>query len=577
MWCMPPQDEATWRWQSPSAQQGELISSRTVEELAALLADRTQRWSTEQRRSLLNALMVAKARRDIVLASDHPAQLAQRCDPTYVVTPAIDLVSRSVERVLREPHRHLLVTAPPQELKSTLCAIWTPLRALQLHPDWNIMVLTFADSLAEAHSFTMRQLIENYGTGAIDTFTGAALPDKLGISLMRERNAVGRWRIKEGKGGLVAAGLRATVTGLPANLIIIDDPYKGPQEADSAATRQHILDIFRSVVRTRLAPGGSMILIQTRWHPEDLAGTVLKDQADRPPAQRTWRYLNIPAFSHPGVPDALNRPAPGMWLESARGRTAEEFEETRKVLGERFWFAMYMGVPTPPEGGLFVREWFERAEVEHAPGLPMASVVAVDPAETGENDEAGVIAGSIMRDGTVVLTKDRSGHMTSDQWAVAAVDLAVETGASEIWVEAYTAGTTYVNVVKRAITAKLKELTGWPTDTAEQCMELFQTKAVLTGIRVQQWRGTGDAVARSALLRQAVEVGTCRVVKNKMTTMVDQAVVWQVGQHQPDRVAASVIAHAVLAALLSRKSDLASPLTSARNGRDTGWLSRSVS
>jgi hypothetical protein len=546
------------------------------EELAALLEDRTKTWTPEQRRGLLRQLEAAKTRRAIVMANDHPAQLAQSCDPNYTITPAIDLVSRSVERVLREPNRHLLVTAPPQELKSTLCAIWTPLRALQLHPDWSIMVLTFADSLAEDHSFLMRQHIDQYGSGAIDTFTGEPLPDKLGISLLRERNAVGRWKIREGKGGLIAAGLRATVTGRPANLVIIDDPYKGPMEADSEATREHVLDIFRSVARTRLAPGGSMILIQTRWHPDDLGGHVIKDQSSRPPKERTWRYINIPAFSHPGVSDALNRPEPGMWMESARGRTVEEFEETRKVLGERFWWAMYMGVPTPPEGGLFSQEWFDDHRLDTEPDVTLMRVVAVDPAETGYRDEAGVVAASLSRDGTVVLTRDKSGAMTSDQWSVAAVELALSTGATQIHVEAYTAGVTYVNAVKKVIKARLAGLVDHPTDTAEQCMQLFNARAALTALTVHQWTGQGDAVARSVLMRQAVEVGTCRVVGTEMDTMIDQAVKWKSGRHQPDRVAASVIAHGVLSEMMTRKTGLASPLKSLQNGRDTGWLSRSI-
>jgi hypothetical protein len=447
---------------------------------------------------------------------------------------------------------------------------------LQLHPDWNIMVLSYADSLAEAHSFTMRQAIESYGSGATDSFTGEILPDKLGISLLRERNAVGRWRIQEGKGGLVAAGLRATVTGLPANLIIVDDPYKGPMEADSAAIREHVLDIFRSVVRTRLAPGGSVILVQTRWHELDLGGFIIKDQDTRPRAERTWRYINIPAFSHPGVHDSLNRVEPGTWMESARGRTAEEFAETRKVLGERFWWAMYMGVPQPPEGGLFNREWFDLHRLESEPDVTLMRVVAVDPAETGERDEAGVVAASLMRDGTVALTRDKSAAMTSDQWAVAAVDLAVSTGATQIHVEAYTAGTTYISVVKKAIKAKLAGLVEHPTDTAEQCMQLFNAKAALTALTVKQWRGKGDAVARSVLLRQAVEVGTCRVVGDEMDEMIEQAVTWQQGSHQPDRVAASVIAHGVLSDMATRKTGLASPLRSYTNGRDTGWMSRSL-
>lgn len=546
------------------------------EQLTALLNDRTRTWSAEQRRQLLSMLRAAKARRDIVTAVDHPAALAQHCDPNYVITPAVELVSRSIERVLREPGRNLLVTAPPQELKSTLCAIWTPIRALQLNPNWNVMVLTYADHLAERNSFKARTMIERYGSRAINTLTGAPIQDKLGISLLQGKSAVRNWGVNEGDGGLLAAGIRATITGMSADLIIVDDPYKGPQEADSPAIREKILDLYRTVIDTRLAPGGRIIMIQTRWHVDDLAGHILGEEHELPKTLRTWRYINIPAISHPGIPDALKRPEPGIAMDSARGRTLEEFEARRRRIGERFWFAMYMGVPTDPEGGLFSRTWFEDHAVDVAPDQTLARVVTVDPAETGERDEAGIVAASLDVDGTVVLSRDVSGQMTSDQWALAAVDLAIETGASQIHVEAYTAGTTYVSVIKKAIAAKLRALVTPPNATAAEAMRIYQTKAMLTAMQVHPWRRQGDAIARSVLLRQAVEVGTCRVVKVEMDEFVNQAVSWQSGSHQPDRVAAAVIAHGILSEMAGRRSSVASPLKSYTNGRDTNWLSRTV-
>lgn len=544
-------------------------------QLAAHLEERTRGWPPEQRAAMVTALASAKNRRDLVLRAEHPAQLAHLCDPSYVVTPAVELVSRSIERALREPGRNLLVSAPPQELKSMLCSVWTPIRALQLHPNWNIMDLTFTDTLAERNSFDARERIERYGTGAKDSLTGAPLPDMLGLSLRANSTSVSRWRINEGSGGMLATGIRSTVTGMSANLIIVDDPYKGPQETDSPTIREKIMDIYRSVIQTRLAPGGSVILIQTRWHPEDLSGRILAEEAELPPELRTWRYLNIPAVSAPGVPDALNRPEPGIWLESARGRTPEEFQSRRRKIGERFWWAMYMGVPADPEGGLFAREWFESTALTEQPADAVMRIVAVDPAETGDRDEAGIVASALLADGGVVLTHDVSGKLTSDEWAGRAVDLAVEIGASEIWVEAYTAGTTYTNVLRKVIAARLAALVVVPGASAEASMAVFSQRAMLTSLRVNEWRGKGDAVVRSALLRQAVEVGTAQVVRPAMDTMIEQAVNWQAGQHCPDRVAASVIAHDVAAGRIARRGDVGNPLRSqSRAGNQ--WVNRRV-
>ena len=147
-------------------------------------------------------------------------------------------------------------------------------------------------------------------------------------------------------------------TGKRADLLIVDDPIKNMQEADSHAMRTKIIEWYHSVATSRLAPGAGVVVIQTRWHPEDLSGQLLKHDRELPPELREWHYINIPAVSHPALPDALGRP-PGVALESARGRTREDFAKIERSVGKRVWNALYQGAPTPPEGGLFAQAWFE--------------------------------------------------------------------------------------------------------------------------------------------------------------------------------------------------------------------------
>ena len=508
-----------------------------------------------------------RRRADTIAAASHPAELASLCEPDYVITPAVDLISRNVERVLRSRRKRLMITMPPQEGKSTVCSVWTPLRALQLHPNWRIMLLTYADGLAEEHAVAARTKIQHYGSGVVDTLTGSPLPDRLGLSLSADKATAGNWRIQEGDGGLVAAGRDATITGLRADLIIIDDPFKNMQEADSAAIRHKVNDWYRSVALTRLAPGASVIVIQTRWHPEDLAGTILAEDFALPAEKRQWRYLNIPAVSHPELPDALGRP-PGVPMVSARGRTAADFADTERSVGKRVWNALFQGSPTPPEGGLFSGEWFDQHRMDEMPERTRVRIVAVDPSESGEGDEAGVIAAAMLTDGRTVFTHDRSAQMTSDQWAAAAVSLALDTDASDIYIETYTAALTYVNVVKAHIKERMERAKN---------LGMLDTYAHLARLvhRVHGWRGTGDAVARSGLLRQAVEVGTAVVLGHEMAELEIQAKRWMTGSHQPDRVAAAVIAHDRLVAMRGQQAVVAKP-GAAGVRTAPGWLTRKV-
>lgn len=544
-------------------------------------------WSPARRERMVRAVGADRARAELIARANHPAELARLCDDSYVMTPAVELVSRTVEAAIRQRRRRLIITAPPQEFKSYLCAVWTPIRALQINPDWRVMLLTYADGLAEEHSIMARSFIERYGTGVVDAMTGVRMPDHLGLSLRPEKSSASNWRVAQGDGGLIAAGRDATITGRRADLIIIDDPYKNMQEADSAAIRAKVEAWYRSVALTRLAPGASVIIIQTRWHPSDLAGTLLAEDRDLPPEQREWRYLNIPAQAHAAIPDALGR-EPGVYLESARGRTPSDFRKLERDVGKRVWNALFQGAPVPPEGGLFSGAWFDAHRLTEHPETTTVRVVAVDPSESGHGDEAGVIGAALLPPPSaeaitawklmappdalppvapqIALTHDRSAQMTSDQWAEAAVDLALEINASEIIVEAYTAGDTYTNVVRRMIASRLR------TETDPR----RRAQLSRLSMNVRKWRKTGDAVARSALLRQAVEVGTCVTVAHDLAEMELQARLWQVGQHQPDRVAAAVIAHDRLNELAGRAISLASPTRALSRTGNAAWLSRKV-
>ncbi|AXQ52484.1 terminase [Mycobacterium phage FrenchFry] len=544
---------------------------------AELVYRASKSWPPEQRAGLLAQLEAARAREAVVGRYRNPAELAATVDPGFNITPALWLIAEAIEALLHSPPgvtRNLLITCPPQEGKSTMASVYTVLRALQLNPNARIILACYGQDLAHGHSRKCRDLIKRHGSGVRDAMTGAQIEDKLGLKLERGANKVSEWSIEGGSGGLVATGLGGTITGKPADLFIIDDPYKHMSEADSATYRAKVDLWMATVATTRLAPGAPTILIQTRWHPEDLAGKVLTAELELPKAQRTWRHINIPAIAEEGIKDALDR-APGEAMVSARGRTKEQFEATKRKVGDRVWYAMYQGSPTNPAGGLFQRSWFEDRRLTGTPILPVASIVGIDPADSGEGDETGIIAGTLTGDGTIALVEDWSGQMTSDEWSRQAVTLALTVGAREIAMEAFATATTYVKVIKRA----------WE-QIHEAAVEKHNAGGILTPVEqralapqmpfaIHKWTAKGDAVGRSALLRQACEVGTCRTVEYKLAVFEDQACDWQAGQHQPDRVAAALIAHDRLAALATGRSNLAAPVSD-RPSEVPAWLRRTI-
>lgn len=533
---------------------------------AAVFAE-AKTWPAEQKMAMLSALRAVEARATMRTRYSHPAQIAQAIDPNYVITPAIEEISTSIETVLTSPRQiNVEISMPPQEGKSTIAAVYTPLRALQLNPHRRIILATYADSLAENHSRAMRELIDTYGTGVTDPLTGLAVQDRLGLRLAKGANKISAWSVEGGRGGLIAAGIGSRMTGLPADLLIIDDPFKNMMEADSQAHRERIDAWFSSVARTRLAPDASIIMIQTRWHPEDLAGKVIAGERALPRRERSWRVINIPAIAEVGIPDALGR-KPGTPMISARDtpEAKRNFPKIRKEVGERTWYALYQGNPTNPAGGIFQRAWFD-PRLPGPPSFPMAAVVGIDPADSGEGDEAGVVAGMLsVVDGRpqIALTHDRSGQYTSDQWAVVGVQLALEIGARVIGVESYQSSETYVQVVRRAYRAihdeAVKKAQGAGLDT----LTPLERRALpdVPPFQIRKWRGANkaDAVARAGGLSQSIETKRCRTVEFALAVFEDQAADWQAGQHQPDRVAAAIIVHDILMELAGGQIHVAGP------------------
>lgn len=359
----------------------------------------------------------------------------------------------------------------------------------------------------------------------------------------------------------------------------------------TAGGTEDVFDIEVEHTENFIANG--LVSHNTRWHEIDLAGWILANEDKLPPERRRWKHINLPALAEDGLLDSLGR-EPGEWLESARGRRAQDWEETRDQVGPRVWSALYQGTPTPASGGLFHQEWFDQHRIETLPETTVR-IVSIDPAETGRRDEAGIIAAAATVDGKVVWTEDWSGRMTSDQWARRAVLLALKTDAQEIAFEAYTTEQTYKRVIRQAwadIRDQARLLRDCRGDREEAALLLAAQEeappdpiaalAELDGIiipdltdppfLIRGYRGKGDKVARATGARQASSTGRLRIV-GALPALERQAVTWQQGQKSPDRMDAAVNAYERVVALIGGRSVVLNPVDRTRDpGRPRGTL-----
>ena len=257
----------------------------------------------------------------------------------------------------------LMLLLPPGSAKSTYASLVFPPWFMANKPWAHVIAASHTASLARSFGRGVRALIQQH-------------EGRLNLALDPNNRAAGRFGVVGG-GSYFATGVRGPVTGRRADLLLIDDPVKSQAEADSGVARDHLWDWFRSDLVTRLKPGGRVVLVMTRWHPDDLGGRLLQS-AD------AWRVVRLPALAEED--DALGRPigAP-LWPE---WEDEAALRRKRSVLGDRTFEALFQQSPRSSGGRLFKTAQLPIV-VEEAVGT---QVRAWDLAATQDGDfTAGVL------------------------------------------------------------------------------------------------------------------------------------------------------------------------------------------
>ena len=251
-----------------------------------------------------------------------------------------------------------MVLMPPGSAKSTYASVLFPAWWFTQHPRSSLICASHSSSLSEHFSRRLRSVI-------VDNRS------LLGYDVAAGYRAGGRWMTTSG-GEYLAIGVRGAVAGRRADLVIIDDPVGSQADADSVRKRGHLWEWYKSDVVTRLKPKGRVVLIMTRWHPEDLGGQLLAQDAS------AWQVVRLPALAE--ADDPLGRaPGDALWPEW-EDRTA--LLRKRELVGERAWSALFQQNPVPLGGRLFP---VERITVVQAPDATDNMVRAWDLASTGAN------------------------------------------------------------------------------------------------------------------------------------------------------------------------------------------------
>ena len=250
------------------------------------------------------------------------------------------MISRKVAELAQRPIR-LIVSLAPRHGKSELLSHWTPVWFLANWPSKRVGLASYAADFAET-----------WGRKARDTVVEHQA--RLGIQVRDDLNRASQWQLTNG-GGMMTAGVGGPFTGHGFDLLIIDDPIKNRQEANSAAMREHLWEWWRSTARTRLEPGGSIVVVMTRWVEDDLVGRLLSDEfLEGEQEGDRWEHIRLPALAEPDDPLGRELDAP-LWPERYGGSALAAL---RISVGPQDWPGLYQQRPSRQGGSVFRDDWW---------------------------------------------------------------------------------------------------------------------------------------------------------------------------------------------------------------------------
>lgn len=283
------------------------------------------------------------------------------------------ILLNALEETANMRHGRLMVFMPPGSAKSTYASVVFPSQYLGANPSSRIILSSYGDDLARKMGRRTRQIIRQQRYAGI-----------FGAELTKDSSAVQDFVLTNGS-EYMACGILSGITGNRAHGLIIDDPIKGREQANSETIRQKTYEAYQDDLLTRLIPGGWIVLIQTRWHEDDLAGRILPEGWKGESGDilckdgNVWKVLCIQArceIEH----DPLGRQRGDyLWPEWFDTKHWAQFESS-----PRTWASLYQQLPTPAEGDLFRPDQIE--VVDAIPAGAIKWVRAWDLASSPDGD-----------------------------------------------------------------------------------------------------------------------------------------------------------------------------------------------
>lgn len=322
------------------------------------------------------------------------SQSSPNCDPGYQAwlrdhlpqgwsaePDHIRRICEALDAVERGEIDRLAIHMPPRHAKSETVTVRYPVYHLSRNPSASVLVTGYNERFARRFGRKTRNLAAEYG-----------------LNLTDDAKAADEWHLIEG-GQLLTRGVGSPPTGVGFNRIVIDDPVRRREDADSEVYREKVWDWYTDDLYSRLEPGGAIVLVMTLWHEDDLGARAVASEPGK------WHVLKLPAISDDGA---------ALWPDRY---PVDSLERIRDVMtreeGARSWEALYQQNPTPREGAFFKTHMIEIVDALPA-NLPCVRAWDMGATAGGGDFTAGVKMAGPCKDGLFYVV-----HVERGQWDTA--------------------------------------------------------------------------------------------------------------------------------------------------------------
>lgn len=311
----------------------------TPDKIAALKAALPTMTATEKLH-VLSLLEEWEKRREADKARNSLLTFVKRINPNYKIGPHHRILAERLEKAARGQIDRLATAIAPRFGKSMLLSLYFPAWFMGNYPEQKLIISSHTADLAVDFGRKVRNLIDSKEYKEI-------FP---GITLSADSKSAGRWNTNE-SGEFFAVGVGGAVAGRGADLLIVDDPFS---EQDVLNGNYEVFDKvyewYAYGARTRLMPGGRVVVLHTRWAKNDLIGRLIEEAAKNEESDQ-WDYIEFPAIMHEGTDNEKS-----LWPEQW---TLDALKRTRASMPQFQWQAQYQQAPTSQQGALIKKEWWQ--------------------------------------------------------------------------------------------------------------------------------------------------------------------------------------------------------------------------